>query len=54
MVSSSPLPVVGLDVSKATLAVCYHVDHQVRHLEVRNDKAGLPNCSTHAARSVSS
>lgn len=41
MVSSSPLPVVGLDVSKATLAVCCHLDHQVRHLEVRNDKPGF-------------
>lgn len=41
MVYSSLLPVVGLDVSKATLAVCYHVDHQVRHLEVSNDNAGF-------------
>ena len=48
MVSSSPLPVVGLDVSKATLAVCSQLDQQVRHLEVSNDKAGfaqlLPVC----------
>jgi transposase len=41
MVSSSSLPVVGLDVSKASLAVCYQPDQQVRHLEVGNDKAGF-------------
>jgi transposase len=41
MVSSSPLPVVGLDVSKASLAVCSHLDHRVRHLEGSNDKAGF-------------
>jgi transposase len=52
MVSSSPLPVVGLDVSKATLAVCYQLDQQVRHLEVNNDKAGfaqlLQVCGAHS------
>ncbi|MGI4871434.1 MAG: IS110 family transposase [Janthinobacterium lividum] len=41
MVIASSLPVVGLDVSKATLAVCYQVDDQVKHLEVNNDKAGF-------------
>ena len=41
MVISSSLPVVGLDVSKATLAVCYQVDEQVKHLEVSNNKAGF-------------
>ena len=41
MVSSPSLPVVGLDVSKASLAVCYQQDQQVRHLEVGNDKAGF-------------
>ncbi len=41
MVSSPSLPVVGLDVSKASLAVCYQQDRQVRHLEVSNDKAGF-------------
>jgi transposase len=41
MNSSSLLPVVGLDVSKASLAVCYQVGHQVHHLEVSNDKAGF-------------
>jgi transposase len=35
------LPVVGLDVSKATLAVCYQVEQQLYHLEVSNDKAGF-------------
>jgi transposase len=46
------LPVVGLDVSKATLAVCYQLKQQLYHLEVSNDKAGFvqllqacgPNC----------
>lgn len=41
MVTASSLPVVGLDVSKATLAVCYQVDDQVKHLEVSNTKAGF-------------
>jgi len=36
-----PLPVVGIDISKATLAVCYQVNQQVKHLEVSNDKAGF-------------
>ena len=36
MVTASLLPVVGLDVSKATLAVCYQVDDLVKHLEVIN------------------
>jgi len=36
------LPVVGIDVSKATLAVCYHpTDQPVKHLEVSNSKAGF-------------
>ena len=35
------LPVVGIDVSKASLAVCYQVDQQVKHVEVRNNKAGF-------------
>jgi transposase len=52
MVCSSPLPVVGLDVSKASLAVCYQLDHQVRHLEVSNDKAGFAQiiqlCGAHS------
>lgn len=41
MVSSPSLPVVGLDVSKASLAVCYQQGQQVCHLEVGNDKAGF-------------
>ena len=41
MVTASLLPVVGLDVSKATLAVCYQVDEMVKHLEVSNNKAGF-------------
>ncbi|GGF27080.1 IS110 family transposase [Hymenobacter cavernae] len=36
-----PLPVVGIDISKATLAVCYQVNQQVKHLEVSNNKAGF-------------
>jgi transposase len=52
MVSSPSLPVVGLDVSKASLAVCYQQGSHVRHLEVRNDKAGfaqlLHACGTHS------
>jgi transposase len=35
------LPVVGIDVSKATLAVCYQVNDQAQHLEVSNNKAGF-------------
>jgi transposase len=34
-------PIVGIDVSKATLAVCYHLQDQVKHLEVSNSKAGF-------------
>ena len=41
MVIVSSLPVVGLDLSKATLAVCYHVNDLVKHLEVSNDKTGF-------------
>lgn len=36
-----PLPVVGIDVSKATLAVCHQVEGQPRHLEVSNTQAGF-------------
>ncbi|WP_226163628.1 IS110 family RNA-guided transposase [Hymenobacter terricola] len=36
-----PLPVVGIDVSKAPLAVCYLVNDQAKHLEVSNSKAGF-------------
>jgi len=43
--------VVGIDVSKATLAVCYQVDQQLKHLEVSNSKAGFQQlikvCGTH-------
>lgn len=35
------LPVVGIDVSKATLAVCYLHDQQVQHVEVSNTPAGF-------------
>jgi transposase len=52
MVSLPALPVVGLDVSKACLAVCYLHEQQVRHLEVGNNKAGfaqlLQVCGTQA------
>jgi transposase len=41
MVVASSLPVVGLDVSKATLVVCYQVNGIVKHLEVGNTKAGF-------------
>lgn len=41
MVISSSLPVVGLDVSKATLAVCYLHEQQLKQLEVSNDTAGF-------------
>ena len=41
MVTVSLLPVVGLDVRKATLAVYYQVDERVKHLEVSNSKAGF-------------
>jgi transposase len=41
MVIVSSLPVVGLDVSKATVAVCYQVNEQIKHLEVSNTKAGF-------------
>jgi hypothetical protein len=37
MTSPLSLPVVGIDVSKATLAVCYQpTDQQVKHLKVSN------------------
>jgi len=49
--SSPSLPVVGLDVSKATVAVCYQLDQQVKHVEVSNDKVGftrlLEVCGSH-------
>lgn len=38
---TAPLSVVGLDVSKATLAVCYQRGPHVHHLEVSNDKPGF-------------
>ncbi|MBO2034024.1 IS110 family transposase [Siccationidurans ginsengisoli] len=41
MVIASSLPVVGLDVSKATVAVCYQVNEQLKHLEISNTKAGF-------------
>ncbi|MDF7815695.1 IS110 family transposase [Hymenobacter sp. YC55] len=41
MDSPLPLPVVGIDVSKASLAVCYQANQQVKHLEVSNSKAGF-------------
>jgi transposase len=41
MDTSVTLPVVGIDVSKATLAVCYQRGQQLQHLEVSNNKAGF-------------
>lgn len=38
---AASLPVVGLDVSKATLAVCYQRGAHLHHLEVSNDKPGF-------------
>jgi transposase len=38
---AAPLPVVGLDVSKATLAVCYQRGAHLHHIEVSNDKPGF-------------
>lgn len=38
---ATPLPVVGIDVSKATLAVCYQVEDKAQHLEVSNNRAGF-------------
>ncbi len=52
MDTSLSLPVVGIDVSKATLAVCYLHDQQVQHLEVSNTAAGFQQlvkaCGAHA------
>jgi len=41
MVTPFSLSVVGIDVSKATLAVCHQVDGQFHHLEVSNTQAGF-------------
>ncbi len=41
MVTSVRFPVVGIDASKATLAVCYQLAQQIKHLEVSNSKAGF-------------
>ena len=38
---ATPLPVVGIDVSKATLAVRYQVEDKTQHLEVSNSQAGF-------------
>lgn len=38
---TAPLSVVGLDVSKATLVVCYQRGPHVHHLEVSNEKPGF-------------
>ncbi|WP_460623758.1 IS110 family RNA-guided transposase, partial [Hymenobacter tenuis] len=51
MVSHVSLSVVGIDVSKATLALCYQVGEQVKHFEVPNTKAGfqqvVKTCGAH-------
>ena len=39
--TTQPAPIVGIDVSKATLAVCYQVADKPQHLEVSNSKAGF-------------
>ncbi|MBC6612387.1 hypothetical protein H8B15_15795 [Hymenobacter sp. BT507] len=36
-----PRSVVGIDVSKAFLAVCYQASPQLKHLKVPNTKAGF-------------
>jgi transposase len=41
MDSQLPLSVVGIDISKASLAVCYQANQQVKHLEVSNNQAGF-------------
>lgn len=41
MVTHSSPAVVGIDVSKATLAACHQVDGQLRHFEVSNTQAGF-------------
>lgn len=38
---NQPASIVGIDVSKATLAVCYQVADKPQHLEVSNSKAGF-------------
>ena len=47
-----PFSVVGIDVSKASLAVCYLREQQVQHLEVSNTPAGFEQvvqaCGTNA------
>ena len=52
MDASLSFPVVGIDVSKATLAVCYLRDQQVQHLEVSNTPAGFQQavkaCGAHS------
>jgi len=51
MDSLLPLPIVGIDVSKAILAVCYQANDPIKHLEVSNSKAGFQQlvkaCGTH-------
>jgi len=41
MGASESTSVVGIDVSKATLAVCYQTQGQLHHLEVSNSKSGF-------------
>ncbi|MBC6992485.1 IS110 family transposase [Hymenobacter sp. BT491] len=41
MATQPPVSVVGIDVSKASLAICYQVGEQVKHLEVSNTKTGF-------------
>ncbi|TYZ05434.1 IS110 family transposase [Hymenobacter lutimineralis] len=41
MSTSVSASVVGIDVSKATLAVCYHEQGHLRHVEVSNTRAGF-------------
>lgn len=43
----TPQPVVGIDVSKATLAVCHQVGADVQHLEVANTPAGFRQLVRH-------
>ena len=38
---SFPLAVVGIDVSKASLAICYQVDGQIYQLEISNTQVGF-------------
>ncbi|QMU27867.1 IS110 family transposase [Adhaeribacter radiodurans] len=41
MILSAKQKVIGIDVSKDTLAVCFSLEDKLQHLEVSNNKAGF-------------